>query len=157
MSRLLCLFFFFTFQAASLAHAQDNTDTAFSPAIEAEARTVGKSLRCVVCQNQSIEDSGAPLAADMRQLVRERLAAGDTPDEVRAFMTDRYGNFVLMKPPFQPDTFLLWGAPFAFILIAALCWLVYLRPAARALDEPAPLSDEETARLNARIQERGEA
>jgi cytochrome c-type biogenesis protein CcmH len=157
MNRLLCLFFFLAFQAASLAHAQDSTDTTFSPEIEAEARTVGKSLRCVVCQNQSIEDSGAPLAADMRQLVRERLTAGDTPDEVRAFMTDRYGNFVLMKPPFQPDTFLLWGAPFAFVLIAGLCWMIYLRPAARALDEPAPLSDEETARLNARIQERGEA
>jgi cytochrome c-type biogenesis protein CcmH len=157
MNRLLCLFFFLAFQAASLAHAQDSTDTTFSPEIEAEARTVGKSLRCVVCQNQSIEDSGAPLAADMRQLVRERLTAGDTPDEVRAFMTDRYGNFVLMKPPFQPDTFLLWGAPFAFVLIAGLCWMIYLRPAARALDEPAPLSDEETERLNARIQERGEA
>ncbi len=157
MNRLLFLFCFLAFQAVSFANAQEKTDSEFSPAIEAEARTVGKSLRCVVCQNQSIEDSGAPLAADMRQLVRERLAAGDTPDEVRAFMTDRYGNFVLMKPPFQPDTFLLWGAPFAFVLIAGLCWLVYLRPAARTMDAPAPLSDEETARLNARLQERGEA
>ena len=147
---------FLLLQAVFLADAQQPQDSAFPPEIEAEAREVGKSLRCVVCQNQSIEDSAAPLAADMRQLVRERLAAGDTPGEVRAFMTDRYGNFVLMKPPFQPDTFLLWAAPLVFVLIAALCWWFYLRPAARVLDPPAPLSDEENRRLDAVLSTQGE-
>ncbi|MEZ6002256.1 cytochrome c-type biogenesis protein CcmH [Hyphomonas sp.] len=156
MSRLFFLFCLIAIQTLSPANAQEKTESDFPPAIEAEARTVGKSLRCVVCQNQSIEDSSAPLAADMRQLVRERLAAGDTPEEVRAFMTDRYGNFVLMKPPFQPDTFILWGAPFAFVLIAALCWRLYLRPGERILDTPDPLSDEEAARLRARLQEPGD-
>lgn len=159
MSRLLQLvgaICFLVLQGVFLADAQEPRESAFPPEVEAEARDVGKSLRCVVCQNQSIEDSAAPLAADMRQLVRERLAAGDTPDEVRTFMTDRYGNFVLMKPPFQTDTIVLWAAPFAFVLIAALCWWLYLRPAANTLDPPAPLSDEEDRRLKSILSAIGE-
>ncbi|MEZ5946911.1 MAG: cytochrome c-type biogenesis protein [Hyphomonas sp.] len=134
-------------QAAFIATAQTQPPKEYPPEIEAEAREVGQSLRCVVCQNQSIEDSGAPLAADMRQLVRERLQAGDTPNEVRAFMKDRYGNFVLMKPPFQADTLLLWLAPLLFLLASAAGWLIYLRPRTSALTEPAPLSEEEQERL----------
>lgn len=154
--QLMGLMCFLMLHSLFVASAQEVRDSEFPPGIEAEAREVGKSLRCVVCQNQSIEDSAAPLAADMRQLVRERLAAGDTPDEVRAFMTDRYGNFVLMKPPLQPDTFLLWAAPFAFVLIAIVCWLLYLRPAARALETPDPLSDDENRRLSALLPPHGE-
>jgi cytochrome c-type biogenesis protein CcmH len=129
----------------------------YSPEIEAKGREVGESLRCVVCQNQSIEQSGAPLAADMRRLVRERLAAGDTPDQVRAFMTQRYGNFVLMKPPFQADTLLLWLGPFLFLALAAGGYLIYLRPRTRRASAPAPLTDAERAELARRLGEEADA
>ena len=130
------------------AVAQQPPPAAFSPEIETAGRKVGQSLRCVVCQNQSIEDSGAPLAADMRRLVRERLAAGDTPDQVRRYMTDRYGNFVLMKPPLQVDTLLLWFGPALFGIIAAMGFVVYLRRGARSLATPEPLSEAESERLH---------
>jgi cytochrome c-type biogenesis protein CcmH len=123
----------------------------FDPKVEAAAREVGKSLRCVVCQNQSIEDSAAPLAADMRRLVRERLAAGESPDQVRAYMTDRYGNFVLMKPPFQFDTLLLWLGPLLFAGLALTGWLVYVRPRAQVVAATEPLTDEEQRALAERL------
>ena len=131
-----------------IASAQEALDDPFSPEIEAEAREVGKSLRCVVCQNQSIEDSGAPLAADMRQLVRERLSQGDSPDQVRAYMTSRYGNFVLMKPPLQADTLLLWFGPLIFILLGTFGWFVYLRPRRGDLAPVEALSQDELERLS---------
>ena len=95
--------------------------------IELMAQEVGQSLRCVVCQNQSIEDSNAPLAADMRRIVRERIAAGDSSEDVRAFMVERYGNFVLMKPPLQLDTLLLWFGPALMLMGALVAALIYLR------------------------------
>ncbi len=90
------------------------------PALEARAQTISRELRCVVCQNQSIDDSAAPIARDMRLLVRERLLAGDTDAEVMEFFVSRYGNYVLLKPPLQPDTWLLWFGP----LIAAVLTFV---------------------------------
>lgn len=119
----------------------------FTPQVEAVARDVGKSLRCVVCQNQSIEESNAPLAADMRTLVRERLAAGQTRDQVIAYMTDRYGNFVLMQPPFQADTLLLWLAPLALLIGGAWGWFAYLGPAAKRNLAPQPLTEAEAEAL----------
>ncbi|MBS0411428.1 MAG: cytochrome c-type biogenesis protein CcmH [Proteobacteria bacterium] len=119
------------------------------PRLEARAETISKTLRCVVCQNENIDDSGAPLAADMRRLVRERVVAGDTDDQVRAYLVARYGNFVLLKPPLQPDTWLLWFGPAAVLLVAAAGFsAAYLRrrPAAEA---PAPLSTDERRRLDA--------
>lgn len=94
--------------------------------VEARARDLGQTLRCVVCQNQSIEESDAELAEDMRNLVRERLAAGDTEAEVTALMRDRYGDFVLLKPPVQRNTYVLWFAPVLFV-IGALGWFVMAR------------------------------
>lgn len=131
--------------------------SAFTPAVEATAHELGKSLRCVVCQNQSIEESAAPLAADMRRLVRERLTAGETPDQVLAYMTDRYGNFVLLQPPLQLDTLLLWFGPLLLFAAAAWGWLTYLRPAARRDLAPAPLSDTEAAELATRLSSGGKA
>lgn len=128
------------------AFAQPRT-AAFTPQIEAVARDVGKSLRCVVCQNQSIEESNAPLAADMRTLVRERLTAGQTRDQVIAYMTDRYGNFVLMQPPFQADTLLLWLAPLALLIGGAWGWFAYLGPAAKRDLAPQPLTEAEAEAL----------
>lgn len=87
--------------------------------LEARAREISRNLRCVVCQSQSIEDSNAPLAKDMRILVRERLVAGDSDNEVYGYLVARYGDFVLMKPPVQPNTIALWGAPIAVLLSAA--------------------------------------
>jgi cytochrome c-type biogenesis protein CcmH len=128
---------------------------AYAPEIEQAAHQLGKSLRCVVCQNQSIEESAAPLAADMRRLVRERLAAGETPEQVMGYMTDRYGNFVRMQPPLQLDTLLLWFGPALLSAAAVWGWFAYLRPAARAELAPPPLSDAEVKELNQRLPAKG--
>jgi len=130
---------------------------ALTPDVEQAAREVGKSLRCVVCQNQSIEESNAPLAEDMRRLVRERLAAGDTKDQVMTFMTDRYGNFVRLQPPFQLDTLFLWLGPALFLAVAAWAWLAYLRPQAKRSHAPAPLTEAEAAALQQRLSEGGQS
>jgi cytochrome c-type biogenesis protein CcmH len=90
-----------------------------NPALEARARELSRELRCMVCQNQSIDDSEAPLARDLRLLVRERLTAGDSDTQVLDFLTARYGQFVLLKPPFGWDTALLWFAPAAVLLVGA--------------------------------------
>lgn len=128
---------------------------ALTPEVEAQAREVGKSLRCVVCQNQSIEESNAPLAADMRKLVRERLALGQSKDEVMAYMTDRYGNFVRMQPPLQLDTLLLWFGPLILLVAAAVGWFAYLRPSTKRDLAPAPLTDAEAAELARRLETGG--
>lgn len=115
-----------------------------SPEVEARARDLGRTLRCVVCQNQSIEESDADLAKDMRSLVRERLAAGDTEAEVTALMRDRYGDFVLLKPPVQHNTYVLWFAPLAFIAVA-LGWFLTARRKPEASDDA--LSDGDAKKL----------
>ena len=132
------------------------------PVLEARARDISAGLRCLVCQNESIDASSADLARDLRLLVRERLVAGDSDDQVRAFMVARYGDFVLLKPPVKPETYLLWFGPALFLLLGAFGVVVYLRrrrPDAGAGTEtasPAPLAPEEQARLK-RILENPEA
>ncbi|MBM3487644.1 MAG: cytochrome c-type biogenesis protein CcmH [Alphaproteobacteria bacterium] len=116
------------------------------PALEARAREIGKTLRCLVCQNQSIDDSDADLARDLRAVVRERLSAGETDRQVVAYVRDRYGDFVLLKPPFQPSTYALWAAPVVLFGLAALTVVVVLRRRRGAADV-ARLSAEEEARL----------
>jgi len=117
------------------------------PALEARAREVGQSLRCVVCQNQSIDDSAAEVAHDMRRAVRERLSAGDSNDQVFAYMVARYGDYVLLKPPFKAGTLVLWlGAP-ALMLIAAGALLLAARRRRVPL-APSPLSADEHERLD---------
>ena len=114
---------------------------------EQRAREIGRSLRCVVCQNQSIEESDASLAEDMRRLVRARIAAGETDEEIIKFMQTRYGDFVLLKPPVQSNTYILWFAPF-LIAGGGLIWFALQR---RKPDEElsaVPLSDEEKAALD---------
>jgi cytochrome c-type biogenesis protein CcmH len=97
------------------------------PALEARARVISQDLRCLVCQNQSIDDSNAPLAKDLRVIVRERLTAGATNEQVFDYVVSRYGNYVLLNPPLQSDTFLLWASPFIMLVIALSVALVYLR------------------------------
>jgi len=118
------------------------------PALEARARMIGRELRCVVCQNQSIDDSAAEVAHDMRVAVRERLTAGDTDRAVMDYMVARYGDYVLLQPPFKARTLMLWlGAPLVLLIAgAALFMAARRRPTVPA---PVPLSDEEKQRLDA--------
>ncbi len=116
------------------------------PALEARARQISKELRCVVCQNQSIDDSDATLAHDLRLLVRERLVAGDSDAEVKDYLVDRYGSFVLLRPPLGAETLALWFGPLAVVLLGAAGLLVYLRRRPPGGGE-APLSAEEQARV----------
>jgi cytochrome c-type biogenesis protein CcmH len=119
------------------------------PALEARAREISRELRCVVCQNESIDESEADLAHDLRVLVRERLVAGDSEQQVLQFVVDRYGDFVLLRPPVKPATYLLWASPAILLLIAAGISVVYLRRRRRGSTTAAPLTAEEQARLDA--------
>jgi cytochrome c-type biogenesis protein CcmH len=117
------------------------------PALEARARLLSREIRCQVCQNQSIDDSAAPLAADLRKLVRERLVAGDTDQEVFVFLTRRYGDNVLMRPPMRPETWPLWFGPLAILVVAALGLLIVLRRRRAAPSAPTALAPAEERRL----------
>ena len=123
------------------------------PALEARARELSKELRCLVCQNQSIDDSNAPLARDLRVLVRERLTAGDSNTEALAYIHDRYGDYVLLRPPVKPETWALWFGPAVVFVVAAAGSAVYLQRRRRDSIGPAPaLSSEEEARLAALLE-----
>ena len=108
------------------------------PAKEARARNLSQHLRCVVCQNQSIDDSNAPLARDLRILLRERIAAGDSDEAAMDYIVARYGNFVLLKPPVQPNTLIMWFGP-GLVLLMALAgyWALIRRPGREAEAGPA--------------------
>ena len=135
------------------AHAVRPDEMLADPALEARARDIGKELRCLVCRNQSIDDSEADLAHDLRVLVRQRLAAGDTDRQVVDYVVARYGDFVLLKPPFKLDTWLLWGGPGLVLLIGLGGLGRYLRRQA-GMTAPPPLSADEQGRL-AHILENG--
>jgi len=115
--------------------------------LETRARAISADIRCLVCQNQSIDDSDAPLARDLRILVRERLVAGDSDSEVVDFLVDRYGEFVLLQPRFGLHTLVLWIGPFAILALAALAALKWRRPAAADPAGEAVLSEAEARRL----------
>jgi cytochrome c-type biogenesis protein CcmH len=128
--------------------------------LEARARVLSQDLRCVVCQNQSIDDSNAPLAHDLRVLLRDRLVAGDTDQQSIAFIVARYGNFVLLKPPMQLNTLLLWAGPLLILLVAGVGFTRYVgRPGsgARSADVPSPLNDQELERIDMILNERSSA
>jgi len=118
-----------------------------NPKLEARARHISEELRCVVCQNQTIDDSDAPLAHDLRMLVRERLLKGDTDEQVKAYIVRRYGTFVLLRPPFQLDTLALWLGPLIVLLLAGASAGFYLRKRglAAAGTEPDLAPEEESA------------
>jgi cytochrome c-type biogenesis protein CcmH len=133
------------------AHAIEPGETLKDPVLEARARKISQELRCLVCQNQSIDDSNAELARDLRLIVRERLAAGDSDNAVLAFVEARYGEFVLLRPHFGLHTALLWLTPL-LLLVAVAAYLMgkaklHLSP--KAVDErTTPLSPEEQRRLD---------
>ena len=122
------------------------------PALEERARTLSKELRCLVCQNQSIDDSDAELARDLRVLVRQRLAAGDSDADVLAFVTARYGDYVLLRPPVQPNTYALWYGPVVLAILVAVGLGLAIRRRAGATTEPDPLTAEERRRVEALLQ-----
>ena len=109
------------------ALAVNPTEILKDPTLEARAREISKGLRCLVCQNQSIDDSDATLARDLRILVRERLTAGDSDTQVVDYLVSRYGDFVLLKPPFKVGTFVLWLGPFVIFTLALFVGIIFFR------------------------------
>jgi cytochrome c-type biogenesis protein CcmH len=139
---------------ATLAHAVEPGEVLEDPALEARARVISQDLRCVVCQNETIDESNATLAQDMRRLVRQRINAGDTNEQVVAYMVDRYGDFVLLRPRVTPQTWLLWFGP---ILILVLGGVVVVRVMKRpASNVGEALSQEELDRLDSLLPEDNE-
>ena len=129
--------------ALAAAGAVEPEEQLADPGLEARAREIGQELRCLVCQNQSIDDSDADLARDLRRIVRERLTAGDTDDQVMAFVTARYGDYVLLRPPLRAGTLALWFGP--VLLLGAGIAAIMLRRRHRVAAEP--FSAEEDRRL----------
>ena len=132
------------------AHAVEPDELLKDTALEARARAISVNLRCLVCQNQSIDDSNAPLAKDLRVLVRERLTAGDSDTQVRNHIVQRYGEFVLLRPPLSLRTLLLWAAPLLLLALTAFTALRAFRSRAAAhAPAAATLTADEQARLAA--------
>ncbi len=127
------------------AAASDPAERLHDPVREARARTLFKQIRCLVCQNESIDESDADLADDLRRLVRDQILAGRSDTEIRAFLVQRYGEFVLLKPRFSPGNAVLWLTPFVIVGAGGLT-LAFRR---RKIDDDPPLSPEEEARLHA--------
>jgi cytochrome c-type biogenesis protein CcmH len=115
--------------------------------LEARARALSRELRCMVCQNQSIDDSDAPLARDLRVLVRERLTKGDSDTQVMDYLVSRYGEFVLLKPPFEWHTAILWLTPLFAVVAGAIAMLAAIRRRRGGTSPPLPLDPEEERRL----------
>jgi cytochrome c-type biogenesis protein CcmH len=136
--------------APRVAFAVTPDEMLADPKLEARAEALSAQLRCMVCQNESIDESDAPLAHDIRVLVRQKMLAGESDAEICTFLVARYGDFILLKPPFKPETILLWSAPL-FLLIAGGT-AIALSTKQRRTVAPAPaLSKEEKARLAALV------
>ena len=129
------------------ALAVDPDEVLKDAGLEARARALSGELRCLVCQNQSIDDSSAPLAKDLRVIVRERLVAGDSDGDVLAFVVDRYGEFVLLRPRLSPATVLLWATPLVFLALAGVLLARLGRRTAAGVPAAATLTPEEEAHL----------
>jgi cytochrome c-type biogenesis protein CcmH len=134
--------------AAPLVHAIEAVPTEKDPVAQSRAVKLSEQLRCLVCQNQTIAESNAELAVDLRRQVREQIAAGKSDEDIVKYMTDRYGDFVLYRPPLNAATFLLWGGPL-LLLALGLFMLVRLIRDRRKAPELAPLTAEESARAAA--------
>jgi cytochrome c-type biogenesis protein CcmH len=138
--------------APASAFAVNPDEMLKNPVLEARARHLSEQLRCMVCQNQSIDDSDAPLAHDLRVLVRQRLTAGDTDQQVLNFLVARYGDFILLKPPFEWDTLLLWGVTPGALLAGFIALFVVARRRKAVNTAPPALSAEEQHRLATLVQ-----
>jgi cytochrome c-type biogenesis protein CcmH len=130
--------------------AADPADRLSDPAQEARARAIFREVRCLVCQNESIDDSEAALAGDLRSIVRDQVKQGRSDPQIRAFLVERYGEFVLLKPPFSPGNALLWATPVVALVLGAVLMIVLLRRRAAPSptgEDPEALSQAEEARL----------
>jgi cytochrome c-type biogenesis protein CcmH len=153
MRRVLLAVMLALVMLAPAAQAVEPSERLANPALEARARAISQELRCMVCQNESIDESNAPLAHDLRLLVRKRLVAGDSNQQVLNYIVARYGVFVLLDPPFEPVTWLLWLGPPLLIVGAGAVLLIRARTHRRE-PAPAPLSPEESARAAALLGDR---
>jgi len=152
MRRIALIAFALALLAPSVAIAVQPDEILKDPTLEARARTLSRELRCMVCQNQSIDDSEAPLARDLRILVRQRLEAGDSDRQVLDFLVARYGDFVLLRPPFQRDTLLLWGLTPAALIAGVIGLIIMARRRKAVPVEQAALSPEEQRKLSTLVE-----
>jgi cytochrome c-type biogenesis protein CcmH len=151
MLRIFAVLFLFVALPAAAQHLEDRLA---DPAQEARARELSRELRCLVCQNQSIEDSNAPLARDLRHIVRERVVAGDSDKAVLDYLVQRYGEWVLLKPRFNARTLLLWlGPALLLILGGGIVFMLYRRQARAHGTPPAALNVDEQRRLDALLRD----
>lgn len=135
--------------AGTPAWAVNPDEMLSNPVLEKRARDISQELRCLVCQNQSIDDSDAELARDLRVLVRERLIAGDTNEEAIDYIVARYGDYVLLNPPLKPETYILWASPAVLAILAILAvFAFYRRKQREATNATTSLSRDEQARLD---------
>ena len=152
MRTLLALFALF---AAGTALAVEPDEMLDDPALEARAQKLDEQLRCVTCQSQSIAESNAPLAKDLRIIVRERLSAGDSDAEAVDYVVARYGDYVLLKPPFQTNTYFLWAFPALVLIAGGAAAFFFLRRAPQRAAAADALSDDEEKELQRILDERG--
>jgi cytochrome c-type biogenesis protein CcmH len=150
MKYLHALTLLLTLLAAAPSFAVEADEVLPNPALEARARVLSRELRCMVCQNESIDESQAPLAHDLRVLVRQRIMAGDSDQQIINFLVSRYGEFILLKPPLSWNTLALWGAPPTLFLfgVAMIVAFERRRRADRPAAETPKLSADEEARLS---------
>lgn len=144
---LIFVFAFFCFIPFEPVSAVEPDEILQNRDLEKRARSISSGLRCLVCQNQSIDDSDAPLAKDLRVLVRERLSSGDTDQQVKDYVVQRYGEFVLLKPPFNRHTLLLWGSPFLICLLGFFIFWKVANSQRSNKDSDRPLSETEQKEL----------
>jgi cytochrome c-type biogenesis protein CcmH len=145
------LLLFVALLVAAPLHAKQAVPAANDPVAEKRAVTLEQQLRCLVCQNETIAASQADLAKDLRKEIREQIKAGRTDDQIKQYLVDRYGDFVLYDPPLNATTVLLWGGPFALLLGGIIALFVYMRRR-RGRVEQSGLSDEQRARAQALLQ-----
>ena len=147
MRSRLCLALLLSIGLVGVARAVEPDEMLRNPVLETRARTISEGLRCLVCQNESIDDSHAALAHDIRVLVRQRLEAGNTNEQVRDYLVARYGEFILLRPPIEARTLLLWGTPLIVLLLGGAAIVLGVRR--RPSNDPArPLSAAERQRLD---------
>jgi len=153
MSSRIALLFACLSLFVSVARAVEPDEMLPDPAQEARARALTKDLRCVVCQNQSVDDSDAPLAKDIRVLVREQVSQGQSDQQVIDFIVARYGKFVLLNPPLEGDTALLWIGPFAVFLLGLGMAILFIRRPGTATSSTQPLSETEERDLAVKLKD----
>jgi len=151
IARALCLAF--ALFAGSLVHAGEAAPLADDPVAEKRLQELSTELRCLVCQNQTIADSNAELAQDLRREIRGMIQAGQSDKQIIDFMVTRYGDFVLYRPPVKGITLLLWGGPAALLLLGIFALLRYLRQRATRLAEELPLSTEDAQQAEKLLKE----